>query len=76
MPKWERRKRRWKPKPYRPQYSQAHRAKRRALAPAVEAGLPNRARCLQPILPGQAVGTLGLGDGDRLRYGPGAETVA
>jgi hypothetical protein len=54
MPKWATTKRRWKRKPYRRQYSQAHRAKRRVLSPAVEAGLYNRARCHQPILPGQA----------------------
>jgi hypothetical protein len=54
-------------KPYRRQYSQAHRAKRKALAPGVEAGLYNCARCQQPILPGQEW-DLGHIDGDRFRY--------
>jgi hypothetical protein len=67
VPKAATTKRRWKRKPYRRQYSQAHRAKRRALAPAVEAGLYNCARCHQPILDNQEW-DLGHVDGDGLRY--------
>ena len=51
MPQWETRKRRWKRKPYRARYAQAHRAKRKALAPAVAAGLYNAPGASEPILP-------------------------
>ena len=67
MPNWPTTRWRSKRKPYRRQYSQAHCAKRQALAPAVEAGLYNCARCHQPILPDQAW-YLGHVDGDGLRY--------
>ena len=53
MPQWETRKRRWKRKPYRARYAQAHRAKRKALAPAVAVGLYKCARCGEPIQPGE-----------------------
>ena len=53
MPQWETRKRRWKRKPYRARYAQAHRAKRKALAPAVAVGLYNCARCGERIEPGE-----------------------
>jgi hypothetical protein len=67
MPRWATTRRRWKRKPYPRHYGQAHRAKRRALAPAVEAGLYTCARCRHPILPDQAW-DLGHVDGDGLRY--------
>ena len=40
-------------KPYRARYAQAHRAKRKALAPAVAVGLYNCARCGERIEPGE-----------------------
>ena len=67
MPQWETRKRRWKRKPYRARYAQAHRAKRKALAPAVAVGLYNCARCGERIEPGEPW-DLGHADGDGLRY--------
>ena len=67
MPAWERRNRRWKPKPYRARYAQAHRAKRKALSPVVSTGLAKCARCHEPILPGEPW-DLGHVDGDGLRY--------
>ena len=67
MPRWATTRRRWKHKPYRPEYGAAHRAKRRALAPQVEAGRVDCARCHQRIEPGQEW-DLGHVDGDRQRY--------
>jgi type IV secretory pathway TrbL component len=55
MPRWERRRRRWRRKPYRRQYGQPHRAKRKALTPAVEAGLhtaPGVMSASSPARPG------------------------
>ena len=51
---------------------QAHRAKRRGLAPAVEAGLDNCPRCHQSILPGQAWAWV-TSTAPRLSY-PGSST--
>ena len=48
-------------------YAQAHRAKRKALAPAVAVGLYNCARCGERIEPGEPW-DLGHCDGDGLRY--------
>ena len=67
MPRWATARRRWRPKPYRPEYGATHRAKRRALAPLVARGVVNCARCDEPIEPGQEW-DLGHVDGDRLRY--------
>ena len=54
-------------RPYRHEYGAEHRAKRRALAPQVAAGLVDCARCHERIRPGQEW-DLGHVDGDRLRY--------
>jgi hypothetical protein len=67
MPAWEKRKRRWKRKPYRAHYNASHRAKRKALTPVVAAGLAKCVRCHLPILVGQAW-DLGHVDGSGVRY--------
>ena len=66
MPQWETRKRRWKRKPYRARYAQAHRARRKALAPPSQP-----ASTSAPGARADPAGTgMGLGhvDGDGLRY--------
>lgn len=65
--KWPTTRRRWKQKPYRPEYGAAHRAKRRALAPLVAAGEVDCARCNERIEIGQQW-DLGHVDGEPLRY--------